>query len=92
MNSFNKLGTMLVAIQDRAVKTVTYYESPRHTIKLTKRHRPRHAYASVSYVLTHGRPNYAERQFIKKAVRAGCHFPIAKLQFKFYPVRKCKGR
>jgi len=39
-------------------------------------------------VLTIGRPNYAEREFIKLCKKAGEPFPVKKMQLKFYPKKK----
>lgn len=33
--------------------------------------------------VTAGRPNYRERKFIKTAKKAGCRFPISKIQLQY---------
>ena len=38
---------------------------------------------TVDIVLTIGKPNYPERQFIKACLKAGEKFPIRKIQYKF---------
>jgi hypothetical protein len=35
-------------------------------------------------VFTIGKPNYEEREFIKKCKKAGEPFPVKKIQVKFY--------
>lgn len=43
---------------------------------------------NIEISLTIGRPNYAERQFIKSVKKSGESFPIRKIQLKFPPSRK----
>lgn len=43
---------------------------------------------NIEVVLTIGKPNYQERDFIKKCKRAGESFPIRKIQLKFLSKRK----
>jgi hypothetical protein len=49
---------------------------------------------NIEIVLTIGKPNYTEREFIKLCKKANEPFPIKKVQLKFYnPVKnKLKGR
>ena len=42
----------------------------------------------ASPCLTCGKPNFAERAFVKKAVKAGEPFPVRKVQLKFPPQRR----
>lgn len=42
---------------------------------------------NIEVVLTVGRPNYAERKFIKVCKRAGERFPVRKVQLKHLPAR-----
>lgn len=39
---------------------------------------------SIDVVLKIGKPNYAERDFIKKCKKAGESFPVKKIQLKFF--------
>jgi hypothetical protein len=62
----------------------TKYLSPTLTIKATrKRYKGKilkgHA---IDIVFTVGKPNYEEREFIKKAKKAGEPFPVKKIQLK----------
>lgn len=43
--------------------------------------------SKIEVVLTHGRPNYAQRQFIRRCQRAGEPFPVRKVQLRF-PVKR----
>lgn len=42
---------------------------------------------NAEIVLTLGKPNFKEREFVKKLVKAGEPFPVKKVQLK-YPVKK----
>lgn len=42
----------------------------------------------VEVLLTLGRPNYREREFVKKLKKAGEPFPVKKVQLKFPAVKK----
>lgn len=84
------IDKMLEAFSDHEVKSVTYFLSPRDTTRITRQHKMDRRESSITFVITIGRPNYAARQFIKQANKAGePSFPIKKLQYKFYPaIRK----
>ena len=71
-------------IYDGAYKA-TKYISEKETLKATrKRYKgnilKRHA---VEIMFTLGKPNYEERDFIKKCKKAGEPFPIKKIQMRF---------
>ncbi len=59
-----------------AVETAIKYLASDFTVKATSR-------GDKEYVVTIGRPNYAERLFIKKAIAAGEPFPIKKIQLRY---------
>lgn len=63
-------------------KRATKYVSPTLVYKATARHRIRRGARTVEMVVTIGKPNYAEREFIKVAKKAGETFPIKKVQIK----------
>ena len=62
-------------------RKATKYLSPRLVVKASRRHKPRYG-ANVEIVLTIGRPNYTEREFIADAKKAGEGFPVRKVQLK----------
>ena len=66
----------------------TKYLSDKLTVKATrKRYKGKlRKGGNVDIVLTIGKPNYLEREFIKKAKKAGEPFPIKKVQVK-YPLK-----
>lgn len=60
----------------------TKYLSERIVVKATARHKPKRRAGTVEVVVTIGRPNYAERKFIRDAKRSGEGFPVKRVQFK----------
>ena len=71
----------------RAVK----YLTPKRVIRATARlnhGRPRRKTANVEVLITIGRPNYRERQFIATCLKAGEPFPVRKVALQFPPKRK----
>jgi hypothetical protein len=75
-NVYQKLAD---SITIGAIKA-TVYLSETHTIKATIHHKY-HRQRVITF--TDGRPNYAERKFIKACKQAGEKFPIKKIQVKF---------
>lgn len=63
-------------------RRATQYLSPSLVIKAARRHKPRRNERTVEIVLTVGKPNYAEREFIKLAKKSGELFPVKRVQFK----------
>ena len=61
------------------VKTATKYISDKLTVKATRRQKSR---SQQQFIITIGRPNYAERQFIKRCKKAGEPFPVKNIQLK----------
>lgn len=75
---------------DPRVHTATKYVSPTEVIRATRvvykpwrRHLARFS-RQLHVVLTHGKPNFAARRFIKMAKRAKEPFPIRKVQLSFF--------
>lgn len=65
---------------------VTKYVSPKETIRVTRRRYRGNKFASdVELIVTIGRPNYREREFIKSLKKAGEPFPVKKLQIQYLP-------
>lgn len=77
-------------LSDRTIKTATYYESPKHTIRVT-RHSKRMATKRDRYAqftVNIGQPNYLARAFIKLCIKAKEPFPVKKIQLKHYAIKK----
>jgi len=71
-------------IIDSGAKKATQYISPTEVAKATRRGKARKSDRTVEMVFTIGKPNYEEREFIKKCKKAGEPFPVKKIQVKFY--------
>lgn len=75
---------LLAASAHRAVK----YVSPTHIVRATRvlyRNKLPRKGSNPHIVMTFGRPNYAEKIFIKKRIKAGERFPVRKIQLQFPP-------
>lgn len=68
----------------------TKYVSPKLTLRVTRRRYLRgDSFANdVELVVNFGRPNYKEREFIKKLKKSNEPFPVRKIQLKALPKRK----
>ena len=74
-------GQLAYLVMEDGYKRATKYISESLTVKCTSRS---NAGKQLIAVITEGKPNYAERQFIKLAKKAGEKFPIKKIQLKLY--------
>lgn len=72
------------------VRSAVKYMSPKEVVKATLRFKPSKRVTRSEVVLTIGRPNYAERKFVKLCQKAGEPFPFKKVQLKLYPAKKAK--
>jgi len=77
-------GEVCSLVLEGGYKRATKYVSEKLTIKATCRCKK----GTMEAVLTVGKPNYAERQFIKLAKKAGGPFPIKKIQLKAWALKK----
>jgi len=69
----------------------TKYISPNLTMKVTSKRTKsmrRMSRENADLILTIGKPNYAERLFIKGCVRAGEKFPLRNIQIKYPPKKR----
>jgi hypothetical protein len=90
---FTEMAAYAFSMRVEGVKTATKYLDNDLTARLTinkwsfdKREKRLHLILSV------GRPNYTERQFIKDCIKAGVKFPVRKVQLKFKPAKKRRAR
>lgn len=85
-------STVALAIQtvlSTGAHCATKYVSPKHVVKVTQRllgGKP--SLKNLDFVVTIGRPNYADSKFIKQCIKAGEPFPVKKLRLKFPGKRK----
>jgi hypothetical protein len=79
---FSKLAECIL---EGAAYKATKYLSEKLTVKATRKRYKGRIYKdhAVDIVFTVGKPNYEEREFIKRAKKAGEPFPIKKIQEKW---------
>ena len=71
------------------VRQVTYYATPDEIVRITRQGRQKLSDRSKTFLLTYGKPNYAEREFIKKAQHVGQQFPL-ELKLKYFPTKQLR--
>ena len=76
--------TIEALIDSKAWKAV-FYASPTEIVRVTRRWYGRKGpdKNKIELQVTAGKPNYLEREFIKKCKKAGEPFPVKKVQLKF---------
>ena len=85
MNAFSDVIEMLLRTES---KKATKYLSPDAVVKATRPHKPSIRSRSTTLVVTFGKPNYAEREFIKSCRKAGEPFPVRKVQLKHFSEKR----
>jgi len=72
-----------VILEGGAIKGTKYF-SPNEVVKATAKRYNGKFYGHTKEILfTIGRPNYAEKKFIRDAIKCGEKFPIKKIQLKW---------
>lgn len=74
--------TLVMMVLSRGYRRATKYLSPTQVITCCARWKPSRRARSTELVIKIGRPNYAEREFIKACQKAGEPFPVRKIQLK----------
>ena len=69
-------------------RRATAYLSPTLTIKATAQRRQDRRDKTATALVTVGRPNFAERRFIRVCLKAGMAFPLRQIQWKHWPKKK----
>lgn len=72
-------------VDDVSVRRATIFLNDRMTVKATRQRRHDGRDKQETFLLTFGRPNFVERQFINMCKKAGEPFPVKKVQIKFWP-------
>lgn len=86
-------GKVVETLLESGAVKATKYMSPSVTIKATRRlygGKIAKQSRTIDIVVTLGKPNYKEREFIKLAQKAGEEFPIWKIQLCFLKDKKEK--
>lgn len=86
----NAIASVVEAVLRTDAIRATKYLAHNQVVRATKRtfkfaKEPRE---NVEVLLTLGRPNYVEREFVKACKKAGEPFPVKKVQLKFKTVKK----
>jgi hypothetical protein len=81
---------MMILFGMAYVRRATKYIDEDRVVKVTRQFPMKLNERQRTYIVTVGKPNYAERTFIKKCKAAGESFPVRKIQLTTYPVKKVK--
>lgn len=84
-------AAMTAALTSTDARRVTAYLSPTLTVKVTRQRRYSGRNRPETFIVTVGRPNWRERKFIAQCRKVREPFPVKKLQFDAWPVRKPKA-
>jgi hypothetical protein len=84
---YQAVGKVLEALVENKAWKATAYLSEKFVVNMTRKlyngKFPNNT--ELDIVLTIGRPNYLQREFIKDCKKAGEPFPVKKVQLKFPP-------
>lgn len=83
MTTRKAFGQLAEAILEIGAKQATKYFSEKLTLKATRQGKADKRNRQTTILFTIGRPNYAEREFIKLAKKAGEPFPIKRVILKY---------
>jgi len=85
----NAYGKVIEACILSGARVATKYLSPKEIVRVSRRtFKNKFDKYSIELVVTIGKPNFAEREFIKKCIKVGEKFPLNKIQFKFLSANK----
>lgn len=83
---YEKIITELLS--SKAMKA-TWYESPKRIVRVVRtKYDNKFPQGNIQITLTIGKPNYAERDFIKILKRDGVAFPSQQIYLKYLPKKK----
>jgi hypothetical protein len=77
-------GALLASDAKSAIKII----DEKTVVKATFHNKPTKRNRREEMIVTCGEPDYRVREFIKKAKKAGEPFPVKKIQFRAWPVKK----
>jgi hypothetical protein len=81
-------ATVCGALTVSGSKTAIKIMDEKTIVKATWRNKPSGRNSREEMVVTYGAPDYRTLVFIKKCKKAGEPFPIKKVQFRAWPVKK----
>lgn len=83
---------LIESLKKSGAWVATKYVSPNEVIRATRKYyraKPGrykgHFAKHLDLVLTHGKPNYREREFIRQCKKAGEPLPVKKIQLRYAP-------
>jgi hypothetical protein len=86
------INTIIQALLDQKAKKATKFISEKEVVRVVRktykgksgaRHFENYGRGNIELIVTIGKPNYAEREFVKLLKKAKEPFPVKKIQFKF---------
>lgn len=86
MTQTSVTGKLVDVLLATGARKATKYLSDKETIKISRicyRGKLPRKGSNYEFRITIGRPNYEEREFIRKCKKAGEPFPVKKVQLKF---------
>jgi hypothetical protein len=78
----------VTALGDPAARKATVFINEALVVSVCRRFRHDARGRMEDFVLKIGRPNYAERRFIRSCAKAGESLPLRRPQLKFWPAKK----
>lgn len=82
--SRSAINRVVLACLEVGAKQARIHLSPDLVVRATRRFKPDKRNCRTEILLTIGKPNYAERDFVKRCRKANVPFPIWKMQLKWY--------
>ena len=76
------------ALIESGAKTAIKYIDAKTVVKATWHNKPSGRHRGETVVVTFGTPNYREREFVRRCLKAGEPFPVRKVQLINYPKKK----
>lgn len=81
-----QVGNVVAALINNSAKMATEFISDKQIVRaIRKDYNGKFAKDKIEIVLTLGKPNFVERDMIKKFKKAGEPFPVKKVQLVFLP-------
>lgn len=83
-------GRVITELMAGNVRRATAFINSTFVISAARRFRPRKTETRMEAVIKIGRPNFAEREFIKLCQKSGTAFPLRNVQLKFFEAKTRK--
>lgn len=71
------------------LRRATFYDTPKFVVKVTRQRRVDRRDHGQTFIVTVGRPNYAEREYIRVAKKAGQPFPFGPI-YTYWPKKRAR--